>query len=82
MDDFGHKALPLVAGGLAAISIAAAVLTAPPAIAAPAPLAPGQGPSPNPNPAPATPKRHLWCMVTGGAGHGISYSKVCWYRTY
>lgn len=85
-DTVGRK--PLIARVLAVAGIAALAglpialpvgtqLATPPAIADPAP----GGPSPNPSPAPA-PKRHLWCMVTGGAGRGISYSKVCWYRTY
>ena len=90
-DTAGRKAVPLIARGLAMVGIVAAAalpiavpigthLVQAPAIAAPDPQSP-DGPSHAPGSAPA-PKRHLWCMVTGGGGRGISYSKVCWYRTY
>jgi hypothetical protein len=89
-DAAGRKQLPLTARGLAVFAIAAAAAlgialpvdirsAAPLTIGAPAPLSPdgsqGDGPAP---PDPRGPLHH-YCLAVGGAGHGISASKVCWW---
>lgn len=90
-DTVGRKQLPLTARGLAVFAIAAAAAlgiampidlrsVAPLTIGAPAPLSPdgSQGEGPSPNPDPRGPLHH-YCLQTGGAGRGISSSKVCWW---
>lgn len=90
-DTAGRNQLPLGARGLAVFAIAAAAAlgiampidtrsAAPLTIGAPAPLSPDgtQGAGPPPNPGPNGPLHH-YCLLTGGAGRGISSSKVCWW---
>jgi len=90
----GRRRVPLIARRLAVVAIAAVVAlgiamptdmrsAAPITIAAPVPLSPdgsnppGEGTGPNPSPGPG--RLHHYCLLTGGAGHGISSSKVCWW---
>jgi hypothetical protein len=86
-----RKQLALTARGLAVFAIAAAAAlgiampidigsAGPLTVGAPAPLSPdgSQGDGPAPNPDPRGPLHH-YCLAVGGAGHGISSSKVCWW---
>ena len=91
-DPVGRGQVPLITRGLAVVAIGAAValgIAMPTDVRSPGPLTiadPVQPspddpspPGPPPKPGSSPGQLHHYCLLTGGAGHGISSSKVCWW---